>query len=262
MTDSASQGSLPKPSLATQLPGVASALLIGAVAYVARLVPVVRGAGLRGMNSYDGAVYYAAAAGLAHGLLPYRDFLFLHPPGIVVALDQLRRPRSQLGFGQRLTDMVGLTTLHAGSVAVAAVALAVAGCVLAVRSRQGQLAMVVLLASSALQLSTPPWFVHNAGPIETDLLQRNFQRACRLVVDLGGYSYDIHPGTAVPRSRNRPWQRFAIDYLRSGSAVIVVRFNCGFGFSAHSASVVQGWPVLLRAGHVVLRSPVRVDRGS
>ena len=38
------------------------------------------------MNSYDGSVCYAAAAGLAHGLLPYRDFLFLHPPGIVVAL--------------------------------------------------------------------------------------------------------------------------------------------------------------------------------
>jgi alpha-1,2-mannosyltransferase len=86
MTDSASQGSLPKPTLATRLPGVALALLIGAVAYVARLVRVARGAGLCGMNSYDGAVYYAAAAGLAHGLLPYRDFLLLHPPGIVVAL--------------------------------------------------------------------------------------------------------------------------------------------------------------------------------
>jgi hypothetical protein len=86
MTDSASQGSLSKPTLAARLPGVALALLISAVAYVARLVPVVRGAGLFGMNSYDGAVYYAAAAGLAHGLLPYRDFLFLHPPGIVVAL--------------------------------------------------------------------------------------------------------------------------------------------------------------------------------
>jgi hypothetical protein len=60
MTDSASQGSLPKPTLATRLPAVALALLIGAVAYVARLVPVVRGAGLCGMNSYDGAVYYAA----------------------------------------------------------------------------------------------------------------------------------------------------------------------------------------------------------
>jgi hypothetical protein len=66
MTDS--EGSLAKPPLATRLPGVALAVLIGAAAYVARLVPVVRGGGLRGMNSYDGSVYYAAAAGLAHGL--------------------------------------------------------------------------------------------------------------------------------------------------------------------------------------------------
>jgi alpha-1,2-mannosyltransferase len=504
MTDS--EGSVVKSTLAARLPGVTLALLIGTVAYVARLVPVVRGAGLRGMNSYDGAVYYAAAAGLAHGLLPYRDFLLLHPPGVVVALvpfaalgrvigdpygmevatlawlgigalnallvsrilrplgvpaalvgglfyavfypavliehstlleapaatvtlvalllltrtpkaaaiatrvvlvagallgvsagikiwgvvvmvavlgwtwvtygarrgflllmgagvgativclpffaaapgsmwrmvvvDQLGRPRSRLGLGQRLTDMVGLTTLHAGSVAVAlALAVAVAGCVLALRSRQGRLAVVVLLASSALLLSTPPWFVHYAGLIaapaaimvgaaagtltsfarsmgarglitsllmaglavvampilsasfgrpfpaapiakktvplggcvttddptsliQTDLLQRNFQHGCRLVVDLGGYSYDIQPGTAVPRSRNSPWQRFAIDYLRSGSAAIVMRFNRGFSFSAQSASVVQGWPVLLRSRHVVVRSPVRVFRGS
>jgi hypothetical protein len=258
----------------------------------------------------------------------------------MVVIDQLGRHRSRLGLGQRLTDMVGLTTLHAGSVAVAAaLAVAAVGCVLAVRSNQGQLAVVVLLASSALLLSTPPWFVHYAGLIaapgaimvgaaagtligvarsagtrgliasllvaglavvavpiltaslgrpfpaapiakraaplggcvttdnpttliQTDLLQRNFQHGCRLVVDLGGYSYDIHPGTVVPRKRNGPWQRFAIDYLKSGSAAIMMRFNRGFGFSAHSASVVKGWPVLLRTGHVVLRSPVRVDRGS
>ena len=259
----------------------------------------------------------------------------------MVVIDQLGRPRSRLGLGHRLTDMVGLTTLHAGSVAVAAaVAVAVAGCVLAVRSNQGRLAVVVLLASSALLLSTPPWFVHYAGLIaapaaimvgaatgnligaarstgvrglitallmaglavvavpilsasfgrpfpaaapiaksatplggcvttddptsliQTDLLQRNFQHGCRLVVDLGGYSYDIHPGTAGPRSHNGPCQRFAIDYFRSGSAVIVMRFNRGFGFSAHSASVVQGWPVLLRTRHIVVRRPVRVYRGS
>jgi len=500
------ESSLPNSTVAAPLPEVALALLIGTVAYLARLVPVVRGAGLRGMNSYDSAVYYAAAAGLAHGLLPYRDFLFLHPPGIVVALvplaalggvigdpygmevatlawfgigalnavlvsrilrplgvlaalvgglfyavfypavfierstlleapaatvtlvalllltrapkvgpiapgvvlvagallgvsagikiwgvvvvvavlgwtwithgarrgllllagagvgatiiclpffvsapgsmwrmvviDQLGRPRSRLGLGQRLTDMAGLTTLHAGLVAVAAaLAVAVAGCVLAVRCSQGRLAVVVLVASSALLLSTPPWFIHYAGLIaapaaimvgaatrtligaarstqargligsilvvglavvavpilsasfgrpfpaapiakvaaplggcvttddpttliQTDLLQRNFQHGCRLVVDLGGYSYDIHPGMVVPRSHNKPWQRFAIDYLRSGSAVIMMRFSRGVGFSAHSALVVQGWPVLLRTGHVVLKSPDRVDRGS
>jgi alpha-1,2-mannosyltransferase len=289
--------------------------------------------GRRGLLLLSGA-----GAGATVVCLPF----FAAAPGSMwrmVVVDQLGRPRSRLELGQRLTDMVGLTTLHAGLVAVAAaVAVAVAWCVLAVRSRQGRLAVVVLLASSALLLSTPPWFVHYAGLIaapaaimvgaaagtligvarsigargliasllvaglavvavpilsasfgrpfpaapiakraplggcvttddpttliQTDLLQRNFQRGCKLVVDLGGYSYDIQPGTVVPRSRNSPWQRFAIDYLRSGSAVIVMRFNRGFGFSAHSVSVVQGWPVLLRAGHVVLRSPVRVDRGS
>jgi alpha-1,2-mannosyltransferase len=497
---------LTKPTLAARLPGVALVALICAVAYVARLVPVVRGGGLRGMNSYDGAVYYAAAAGLAHGLLPYRDFLFLHPPGIVVALlpfaalgrvigdpygmeaatlawlgigalnavlvsrilrplgvpaalvgglfyavfypavfierstlleapaatvtlvallllikaptarpiapqvvlvagtllgvsagikiwgmvvlvavlgwtwitygarrgllllvgagvgttvvclpffaaapgsmwrmvvvDQLGRPRSTLGLAQRLTDMVGMTTLHAGFVAVAvAVVVAVVGCVLAVRSRQGRLAVVVLVASSALLVCTPPWFVHYAGLIaapaaimvgaavptligvarsigarglvvsllvaglavvavpvlsarfgrpfpaapiaeraaslggcvttddpttliETDLLQRNLQRGCKLVVDLGAYSNDIHLTRVVQRSGNGPWQRFAIDYLRSGSAAIVVRFSSGSGFSAHSAAVVREWPVLVRAGRFVLRNPIRVDRGS
>jgi alpha-1,2-mannosyltransferase len=504
MTDA--EGSLTKPTLAARLPGVALVALIGAVAYVARLVPVVRGGGLRGMNSYDGAVYYAAAAGLAHGLLPYRDFLFLHPPGIVVTLvpfaalgrvfgdpygmeaaslawfgigalnavlvsrilrplgvpaalvgglfyalfypaifierstlleapaatvtlvalllltrapttgpiaprvvllagallgasaglkiwgvvivaavvawtwitygarrgllllvgasvgatvvclpffaaapgsmwrmvvlDQLGRRRSLVGLGGRLTDMVGLTTLHAGVVAVGVVlVVAVAGCVFAIRSRQGRLAVVVLMASSALLLSTPLWFVHyagltaapaaimvgaaaatligvsksigargliasllvaglavvavpmlgarfgrpfpaaaiaeTAGPlggcittddpttlIQTDLLQRNLQRGCKLVVDLGGYSNDVHLSRVVARSRNGPWQSFAIDYLRSGSAVIVVRFNSRFGFSAHSAAVVRKWPVLVRAGRFVLRNPVRADQGS
>jgi hypothetical protein len=94
--------------------------------------------------------------------------------------------------------------------------------------------------------------------IQTNLLERNFQHGCTLVVDLGGYSYDIHPGTVEPRSRNLLWQHFAIDYLRSGSAVIVMRFGRGSGFSAHSASVVQGWPALLRTRHIVVRSPVHV----
>ena len=37
-------------------------------------------------GNYDDGVHYAAAMGLVHGLLPYRDFLFLHPPGIAVLL--------------------------------------------------------------------------------------------------------------------------------------------------------------------------------
>ncbi|MBO9553658.1 glycosyltransferase family 39 protein [Cellulomonas sp.] len=42
--------------------------------------------GLRGYHGYDDGVYFAAAMSFVHGRVPYRDFLLLHPPGIVVAL--------------------------------------------------------------------------------------------------------------------------------------------------------------------------------
>lgn len=63
--------------------------LLGAVfllAFANRSLPVLRGGGLSGVISYDDGVYYAGAVGLVHGQLPYRDVLFLHPPGILVAL--------------------------------------------------------------------------------------------------------------------------------------------------------------------------------
>lgn len=56
------------------------------LAFLVRLVPMLRGGGLTGYGSYDDSVYYAAAIGLVHGVLPYRDFLLLQPPGIVVLL--------------------------------------------------------------------------------------------------------------------------------------------------------------------------------
>ena len=59
---------------------------LAALAFGVRLQTVLRGGGLFGRIGYDGSVYYASAAALAHGLLPYRDFLLLHPPGIVLAL--------------------------------------------------------------------------------------------------------------------------------------------------------------------------------
>ena len=60
--------------------------VVVAVALAARLVPMLRGGGLFGLGNSDDGVYYAAAVALVHGHLPYRDFLLLHPPGIVVAL--------------------------------------------------------------------------------------------------------------------------------------------------------------------------------
>src|SRR6187401_855456 len=62
------------------------AIAIAAIAFVVRLVPVMRGGGLFGLGNYDDGVYYAASTGIAHGLLPYRDFLLLHPPGVPLLL--------------------------------------------------------------------------------------------------------------------------------------------------------------------------------
>jgi alpha-1,2-mannosyltransferase len=66
--------------------GWSYAMVVAAFAFAVRLVTVLRGGGLFGRIGYDGSVYYASAAALARGFLPYRDFLLLHPPGIALAL--------------------------------------------------------------------------------------------------------------------------------------------------------------------------------
>lgn len=61
-------------------------LLIFVLAFLVRLVPVLAGGGLTGLHDYDDGVYFGSAIALTQGVLPYRDFLLLHPPGEAVAL--------------------------------------------------------------------------------------------------------------------------------------------------------------------------------
>ena len=63
-----------------------------AVALAVRRVPVLRGGGLFGTMAYDDGVYFGSAIALLDGRVPYRDFLLLHPPGILVV--SRRSPRS------------------------------------------------------------------------------------------------------------------------------------------------------------------------
>ena len=58
---------------------------IAGIGFVLRLLVLLRGGGLTGIGAYDDGVYYAAAASLVHGRLPYLSFLFIQPPGIVLA---------------------------------------------------------------------------------------------------------------------------------------------------------------------------------
>ncbi len=61
-------------------------LVVFAVALAARLTVLLRDGGLRGSNGYDAGVYFTAGDALIHGRVPYRDFVFLHPPGLPLAL--------------------------------------------------------------------------------------------------------------------------------------------------------------------------------
>lgn len=60
--------------------------MVGAVALLVRLMPIITGGGLHFWGRYDDGVYYAASASLLDGRLPYRDFVLLHPPLITLVL--------------------------------------------------------------------------------------------------------------------------------------------------------------------------------
>jgi 4-amino-4-deoxy-L-arabinose transferase-like glycosyltransferase len=53
---------------------------------VLRIIPLVPASGLSRSVSYDEGVYFSAAALVARGVVPYRDFVFIHPPGILIGL--------------------------------------------------------------------------------------------------------------------------------------------------------------------------------
>src|SRR5215217_6381201 len=64
-----------------------------------------------------------------------------------------------------------------------------------------------------------------------------------------GASYHLPAGAAEdgPRSRNPVWQNYALEYLRSGTAVVIARFSSGGGgFSPETFRVIQSWPEIGR----------------
>ncbi len=104
------------------------------VAFLVRAVPVLRGGGLDGFLGYDDGVYFAAAAGLVNGVLPYRDFLLLHPPGIALLL-------SPFALLAGATD--GATGFAAARVAFMAIGALNAGLVTLVAGRYGRRAALI-----------------------------------------------------------------------------------------------------------------------
>jgi hypothetical protein len=60
-----------------------------ATGFVLRIIPLLPSSGLSRSVSYDEGVYFSAAALVARGVVPYRDFVFIHPPGILIGLAPL-----------------------------------------------------------------------------------------------------------------------------------------------------------------------------
>jgi hypothetical protein len=76
------------PGLTARPPVPAARLLLvatGVLALAVRLGPVIAAGALRGAMSYDEGVHLQVAQRLLAGRLTYRDVLFVHPPGVVLA---------------------------------------------------------------------------------------------------------------------------------------------------------------------------------
>lgn len=124
-----------------------------AVALAVRLVPVLTGGGLLGAPNYDPSVYYAAAVGFFEGRMPYRDFLLLHPPGIVLLL----QPFAALGAW--LGDPLGMASARVGFMVLGAASAALVYVLLRPGGVTGALAGAGLYAvyPAAAHVERAPW---------------------------------------------------------------------------------------------------------
>jgi hypothetical protein len=97
--------------------------------------------------------------------------------------------------------------------------------------------------------------------IQLDVLSRNLRRGCTVHADFTGITYDRlarqdADGDPVSRRRNRAWQRYAQDYLLSGSATVLVRGSAN-GFSTATTASLRALPVLGRVGRWTVLGPAR-----
>lgn len=71
--------------------------LVGLLAFAVRLWSVLHNGGLTSVLGYDEGVYFGGSVGLVHGLVPYRDFVLVHPPGSLLLLSPFAAAGSVVG---------------------------------------------------------------------------------------------------------------------------------------------------------------------
>ena len=112
---------------------------VGIVAALLRLALLWHSGGWHSAIEYDDGVHYESSALLLHGVLPYRDYAFLQPPGITWLLLPFA------AIGRFLGDATGLAIARAATVAAAATATVLLGRFVTRHSspRRGLLAAVI-----------------------------------------------------------------------------------------------------------------------
>jgi alpha-1,2-mannosyltransferase len=128
---------------------------VAVVAVLARAQLAVHHAGLTGLQGYDDGVYYAGAAALVSGRMPYSDFVFLHPPGILIALSPFA------ALGAVTSDPTGLAAARVAFWLIGGINAAL---VARVAARHGRLAAVV--GGLCYALSYPAIFAERTPLLE------------------------------------------------------------------------------------------------
>ena len=198
-----------------------------AVALAVRLIPVLRGGGLFGTMAYDDGVYFGSAIALLDGRVPYRDFLLLHPPGILVVLAPFA------ALGHLVGDPAGFAAARLAFMVLGAVNVVL---VTLVASRAGRRAA---LAAGALYVV---WEV-----------AANVERTTWLVAPQSTLLLLALLGLAGPRGRPAAW---VPSLRRCAVAGVLLGLNVGLQvWGVVPLAIVLGWLVAIHRRS--LRAAVR-----
>ena len=92
-------------------------LAIAGAGWVLRALPLIKAGAFGYPVDYDEGVYFASSALLLKGVLPYRDFVFVHPPGLlyflapVASMGVLREPSFGFAAARWLATLVGCANI-------------------------------------------------------------------------------------------------------------------------------------------------------
>lgn len=202
-----------------------------------------------------------AALLITHGaLVMTTPMWFIHYAGLTAAPIALAGGGALavlLGWCRRLESPTAARRLSVALVALAVVSILVLAYPLRTHTLGGKQFPVAELAPGADRL---PGCLATDWPmalLQLNLMQRQIDRGCRFVVDLGGYSYYLTNSAYHDqvRRKNEDWQVLALAYYRSADAVLPVRFSAKSGYSEVTARTVKSWPALVKSGRYAIRVP-------